>query len=307
MARTRAARSLAAIEAAQRALRTAITTPTRETEARAGWITVRTPRAQEHPRCVTLGADELHALLRVITPKNWRKPEKRKHLVVCEALALALGRLGDITTTPDAAVISAARLANRELAKWLARHATAAAAHTTVPKISISRVLTAQKTRSLNVPPPAEPLFSKPPARKTPDQRWRNRTPEDEAEYLRLRLFSERLARPRAEPEQLAQIERRIARLEARHRLAVATLATQETAKHGKKDFEPGQAHDDPSQPAAGEEGHQRQQAAAGADRGCQEAAEGANNCAPRHQQQHRRAAASDAPPPQPLRLARRA
>jgi hypothetical protein len=242
MARFRAGRSLAAIEAAQRALRTAVTTPTSETEARAGFLTVRTPRAQEHPRCVTLGADELHAILRLTVPRNWRRPERRRHLVACEALALALGRMGDVTTRPGPDAIAAARLASRELAKWLARHDRPATVRRAPPAPAITTVLAPGIARSHPVPPPPGQAFPLAPARKTPDQRWRNRTPEAEVEYLRLRLLTARLARPSAAPEQLHEIDRQIARLEARHRAAVAHL---EKIEHEK-------GHQESTRPQAG-------------------------------------------------------
>lgn len=231
MVRFRAARAVAAFAAAQRALRTAVTTPTSHTEHRAGFLTVPTPRARDHPRCVTLGADELHAILRVTTPHHVTQAERRKHLVVQEALCLAATRLGEITTTPSPATLAAARLAARELKKWLAKHDRGAAK----PQPSIITVLGHKEGRSQSVLTPASAGNPKPPARKSPNQGWRNRTPEQQAEALRVELKFARFYLAQAQDADREALARKVARLEARHIAALSALATQEQPAHGQE------------------------------------------------------------------------
>jgi hypothetical protein len=114
-------------------------------------LNVITEQAREHGRTLTISAAEAHALLRTSTPRNARKPERKMHLEVQEALALAMVRLGEATTTtapPEA--LAAARLAARMLARWLAGQEKHAAAPVSL-RLSTSPVLAPKKRRSQSV------------------------------------------------------------------------------------------------------------------------------------------------------------
>lgn len=152
LTRHRAARTLEALAAVQKAFRTVVTTPNAHTPGRSGQLNVMTARAREHPRTITIGADEAHLLLRTSTPRNYLKAERKAHHELQEALALAMTRLGEITTptpTPDA--LAAARLAHRKLARWIEKHERRAASH----PVSRRLLLAHENESSHSVPPPA--------------------------------------------------------------------------------------------------------------------------------------------------------
>jgi hypothetical protein len=156
LVRHRAARTLEALAAVQKAYRVAITTPAAQTPRRDGHLNAFTEQAREHPRTLTISAAEAHALLRTSTPRNARKPERKAHLELHEALALALVRLGEVTTpTAPREALAAARLAARKLARWLAEQEKRAAAPASLP-VSKSMVLAPKKGRSHSVPTPCE-------------------------------------------------------------------------------------------------------------------------------------------------------
>ena len=92
LVRYRAARTLEALASVHKAYRLALTTPSAHTPRRDGRLNVITEQAREHGRTLTISAAEAHALLRTSTPRNARKPERKMHLEVQEALALAMVR-----------------------------------------------------------------------------------------------------------------------------------------------------------------------------------------------------------------------
>lgn len=170
LVRLRTARTLEALSHVHKAYRLAITTPSAHTPRRDGRLNVITEQAREFPRTLTISTAEAHALLRTSTPRNARKPERKMHLEVQEALALAMVRLGEQEhTTATREALAAARLAVRMLARWLAGQEKRAALSVSLP-LSTSSLLTPKKRRSQSVLTPCESGNPQPTA--TERQEW---------------------------------------------------------------------------------------------------------------------------------------